>query len=589
MIEDLYRYPLKGFPAQRLEVVDLKVGQGIAGDRALALGFNSQHVEPAGGWTPCQAFQRMSIRPDLTRYQLDVLDETLRLTSPQLLVEHIDEDSKCLVNLATNFGEKTPVHRRKEGGGYWDHPDAALSIINIATIEEIAKTLKRPIAPLQFRANIYVRAEPWAEFHWLGQSLEIGDARIDIIRPIDRCKTTSVNVDTGELDVNMPAALQQHFGHMFCGVYASVRNTGRIGTPAIAQITPSAGQSAVRKAASVSTAPSLPHWPRPATICETRHEAEDIKSIWIEDSLSDIGALSDFKAGQYIRIHGLGGERIWRSYTVSPVQEGKLRVTVKRDIGVGSQAMHNLVAGDMVTLTGPFGEATLRDPCKAIHFVSAGIGITPIIAKLSALAVLKYAGPIVVHHVARDPEKLALWDEIEQAAAALPNIELHLYLTQNTGDRRTAHHGRPNCHAVIEQANIAQADIHICGPNGFVRSLDDHIEAANIPRERVFRDSFCSSSVTVNMREIAPSPPIKVTLSRSNITDYWRPQDGTLLEFAEKRGVITPSHCRAGICNTCQCNVIAGATERLVGEEGEDRVRTLLCTSIPTETLTLDI
>jgi ferredoxin-NADP reductase/uncharacterized protein YcbX len=589
IVEGLFRFPLKGFPGQRLASVELRKNEGITGDRAIAIGSGAMAVSTHGEWAPCQAFQRMAIRPDLTRFQIDMPNHALTLTSPIGVSEVINESSSNLGVLNEDFGGKASIHRARDNRGYWDHQDAAISIINLATVEAIAAVLGRPIDPLRFRANIYVRTEPWSEFQWLGKTLDCGDAQLDVIRPIDRCKTTSVNLKTGSLDVNMPAALIRHFGHMFCGVYASVHASGTIESGSKIRAADGLSKAAVSAASRASTAPALPDWPRPATITKILDEAEGVRSFWIEDSLEKIGALKDFEAGQYIRLHDLSQNHVWRSYTVSAVEDGKLRITVKRDEGLGSQAIHQLVERESISITGPFGDATLNHNSDAIHFISAGIGITPTVAKLTELAQRGYDKPVRVAHAARSIRELALWSDIVAAKSVLSNAAVQLYLTRDATGAADACPQRPDLKAIANRAKLAKADVHICGPTGFVGSVIAQLKQADIHDDRIVIDTFNSPDTPTMMRPIPTSKPIKVTLARSKITADWNPEDGTLLDFAEKRGAIIPSHCRAGLCKTCSCKIISGAASPLVGERGHDNTRTLVCSSIPTEPLTLDI
>ncbi|MEP5383426.1 MAG: 2Fe-2S iron-sulfur cluster-binding protein [Shimia thalassica] len=531
----------------------------------------------------------MSIRPDLTVFKLETSEIGARVVNPQGQSAIITSDSTVLTELSDSFEKDLKLYHRRQGCGYWDHEDAALSIINLATIEDIAQTLGIPVDPLQFRANIYVRAEPWVEFQWLGRALETDEITLDIIRPIDRCKTTSVDVKTGKSEVNMPAALQQFFGHMYCGVYASVRKGGQLRRGAAARVSSSTETMRVQKAVGVATAPKLTSWPRPARISDVQHETHDTTSFWLEDSLGALDASQIAQPGQYIRLHDLAGGHTWRSYTVSAIRKGQLRITVKCDTGLGSQAVHRLKFNDIVTISGPFGDATLRDECEAFHFVSAGIGITPSIAKLTALAEKRDRRPIVVTHVAKSQNDLVLWGDVTQAAGKLPNVDLRLHLTREADLPKGAVSVRPDVKALIAEAKATLADLHICGPTGFVAQFEREIEDVDVPRERVSIDRFTSPGVAMQMRDISPSPPITVTLQKSKISAEWRPEDGTLLEFIESLGIVTPAHCRAGICKSCQCNIASGSAQRLTGSPGDDTQRTLICSSVPSGALVLDI
>lgn len=586
---ELFRYPIKGFPGEQLEAVSLRKGEGIPGDRCIALGSGAMPIANDGAWTACQAFQRMTIRPDLTTFELSNSAEGVLLSSTDGRAQLVHTETSDLGDLSELFGNQTSINRASGNRGYWDHQDAAISIINVSTVEAIARIVGREIDPRRFRANVYVRAEAWSEFQWVGQSLDIGVALLDVVRPIDRCKTTSVDVGTGELNLNIPALLIRHFGHMFCGVYATVREPGTVAIAdklAVADLVP---DDQLAAAAEISTAPELQSWPRRATVIRTKDEAQHIRSFWLQDRLRGIASLDRFKPGQYIRVHDLTGDHAWRSYTVSGVHDGKIRITVKRDSGPGSQAMHQLVADENITITGPFGEATLNNTSQSIYLMSAGIGITPTASKLTALAQQGYTNAIRVTHVARTRAELALWDDIVAAANELPKVQLALHLTQEQRSVDGAELGRPDLLTWAKSAKEDNADIHLCGPSGFEDTVMAALHQEGVQDSKIFVDTFSSPGIETDMRAIPHTAPIKVTLLRSGVSDYWTPEDGTLLDFAEAHGAMVPSHCRAGLCKTCRCAIVGGSATRLVGAEGEDMAETLLCSSVPRNPLTLDI
>ena len=58
---------------------------------------------------------------------------------------------------------------------------------------------------------------------------------------------------------------------------------------------------------------------------------------------------------------------------------------------------------------------------RPLVLATAGIGITPAVAMLRALAAREDRGrPVRVLHVARDAQSLALWNEVRELVDALP-------------------------------------------------------------------------------------------------------------------------------------------------------------------------
>lgn len=584
-IEFICQYPIKGFPGEKLDVVKLRANEGLPEDRKYALSNGQIKVNENGHWSPCQAFQRMTIRPDLSMFKLERNKGQLQLITPLGKLLKIKVEGGSTELLSDTFGSDTAIHHAASGQGYWDHKDASISIINLSTIEEISKRLGLFINPLRFRANLYIRSEPWSEFNWVGKKLVVGNCELNITRPIDRCSATSVDPNTGTTDINMPALLLRHFGHIFCGVYAKVFKGGDIKVNNQIEIGSSIDDSELKASIGQATSPSSSDWPRLITVNNIVRETENTCSIWLHDALIKLGTFNRYQPGMHIRLHALSNSNVWRSYTVSKIKEDKFRITVKRDEGLGSQAIHNLLPNEKVLMSGPFGNATIRESSDSIFLLSAGIGITPSVSKLQGLIDMCYDKPIQLVHVARSKQDLALWDEVTKLSQQLPNIKLSLYLTKEQFSTNTFIAGRPNLQEIAKEIELSGSDLHICGPVQFTKVISSLL----IDKSRLFVDTFFTPVAVSKLRKIEKSDPIKVIFSRSNITKYWNSDDGTLLEFAEENGVKVSSHCRAGICNTCVCKIISGSTTRVLGPDSVDQLDTLLCCSVPTDTVVLDI
>jgi ferredoxin len=86
----------------------------------------------------------------------------------------------------------------------------------------------------------------------------------------------------------------------------------------------------------------------------------------------------------------------------------------------------------------------------------------------------------------------------------------------------------------------------------------------------------------------AATPPVPaakqatVTFLRSGDAAEWTPERGTLLEFAEGKGLNPPFSCRAGHCGSCATRMTAGRVtyaEPTAWRPAEGEV--LLCCAVP--------
>ena len=65
----------------------------------------------------------------------------------------------------------------------------------------------------------------------LARILSVGEnARLKVVKRIQRCAATDVDPDTGIRDLTIPRTLLENFDHTDCGVYAEVVTAGDIAT-----------------------------------------------------------------------------------------------------------------------------------------------------------------------------------------------------------------------------------------------------------------------------------------------------------------------------------------------------------------------
>jgi uncharacterized protein YcbX len=133
-----------------------------------------------------------------------------------------------VANFATEL-KGPPKLLSGNGHSFSDVAKKVVSIINIGSLQAIEDVVGQKVAPLRFRANLYVRGWPaWHEFDLLGETLAIGDAHLKVVKRIVRCAATNVDPDTAVRDLNIPRTLTRRFGHADCGVYAEVVTGGSI-------------------------------------------------------------------------------------------------------------------------------------------------------------------------------------------------------------------------------------------------------------------------------------------------------------------------------------------------------------------------
>lgn len=86
------------------------------------------------------------------------------------------------------------------------------------------------------------------------------------------------------------------------------------------------------------------------------------------------------------------------------------------------------------------------------------------------------------------------------------------------------------------------------------------------------------------------TPHLKVTFAFSKKTVPWTGEHASILELAEAHGLTPDFSCRAGICSTCSCELLAGELDYFTDplDPPEDGMA-LICCSRPRTDVTLNI
>lgn len=286
-----------------------------------------------------------------------------------------------------------------------------------------------------------------------------------------------------------------------------------------------------------------------------------------------------------------------RSYTLSDAPGGAhYRITVKREGRVSAWLHDHAQAGMTLDAQMPRGRFSfdLASPRPAV-FVSAGIGITPMIAMLRrALADDQPSRRVVFVHGAREPDDRPFAEALARVAAADGRLSLH-WFDSHPQEGSAAHAGRIDIDRLKRILSFDDYDFYLCGPSAFMRDLYDGLRALNVPDERIRFEAFGPSSVARSATRASAAPAVAsvpVVFRRTGREAAWTPADGTLLEFAEGQRVDVPSECRSGSCGTCATRVLSGAVgyEQALDAPVEPGCA-LLCIARPaqgTEPLVLD-
>ena len=241
VLNAIYRHPVKGLTPEKRQDVELTAGKAIPNDRRFALALGSTQVGGTVSEWMAKSNYLMLMRDErLAQLQTEFDDTTDTLTvfrggrqvARGVLTQKIGRT--MIEDFFQAFMKEEARGRPKlveaaEGHALSDHDSPVISIINLASLQDMVRVLGAAPDARRFRGNFVVDGmEPWAEFELCGKRIKVGDAILEVIQRIDRCGATNVDPDTAERDLNIPKALMRGYGHIDCGVFAKVIESGHV-------------------------------------------------------------------------------------------------------------------------------------------------------------------------------------------------------------------------------------------------------------------------------------------------------------------------------------------------------------------------
>lgn len=239
IISTIYRHPVKGLTPEKRAEVALSPGHAIPNDRRFALALGTTRVDGTVSEWMAKSNYLMLMRDErMAQLQTEFDDETDTLTVfrggrqvargnlTQKIGQTVIEDFFQAFMKEESRGRPKLVEAA-EGHALSDHDRPVISMINLASLQDMARVLGTAPDARRFRGNFIIEGmEPWAEFDLVGWRVKVGEAILEVTERIDRCGATNVDPDTAERDLNIPKALMRGYGHIDCGVFARVIEGG---------------------------------------------------------------------------------------------------------------------------------------------------------------------------------------------------------------------------------------------------------------------------------------------------------------------------------------------------------------------------
>lgn len=384
--------------------------------------------------------------------------------------------------------------------------------------------------------------------------------------------------------------------------------------------------------------PAWRGWKR-MVVAEIADEAADCRSIYLR--LPDDAPLPPFRPGQFITIgrpeESNGGTIVSRCYSLSDAPDPRYwRITIRRVPGgrLSPVLCGGLAVGDPLLVRAPSGRfSPAWDDDRPLTLVAAGVGITPIVAIIRHCLIWQPSRPLRLFYQARDPQHAPFLEALRGWAAEAPALQMLVSFSRPATDDRCDHTGRLDARLLLRNGAAAEGEFLICGPPEFLKTIRGGLVQQGISADAIISESFGGGSVQQKeadavaeqregRRQAAPAgaalvaavagddrisdvsidvgagrqpvdddsdEPGIVQFSQSLCSIRWSEDCRSLLEAAERAGVVIDSGCREGQCGACLVRVLSGQVQHQVEPIGPlEPDEALACIARPIGPVRLD-
>ncbi len=340
------------------------------------------------------------------------------------------------------------------------------------------------------------------------------------------------------------------------------------------------------------------------------HESVDVLSLTMQSP--DGHQLPTALPGQYVVVRLQrpdGSPALFRSYSLSgPLSTEHYRISVKIEPNgaAGNYLREHVRVGDALDVSSPRGSFILQSEERPVVLLSAGIGVTPVLAMLHALAAAHSTRQVLWVHAAQDRQHHPFAAEVRRLVLALTHGRSYVCYTRPGSRDKMGEDfdavGRLS-RLVFDKVGVPrEADVYLCGPTRFMADMKEALSTLGVSPGRIHVELFSGSeSMTpgvVGASARAPHSPNDdaytgpvVSFARSGIGAHWKASAyQSILELAEACDVPVRWSCRTGVCHSCESGLVSGAV--VYGPEPLDKPadgNVLVCCAQPICDVAIDL
>jgi len=294
----------------------------------------------------------------------------------------------------------------------------------------------------------------------------------------------------------------------------------------------------------------------------------------------------NYKSGQFLTlIIPMQGKDVRRAYSLcsSPFVDEDLAVSVKRvDGGLMSNWLaDNLKVGAKLKVMEPMGQFTTefkKENKRHLIMFAGGSGITPMMSHIKSTLTQEPDSICSLIYCNRDIDSIIFKNEFDAMQVAYVGRLHVIHVLDNAPMNWQGYSGLLNHEMLVKLFERIpdwgndRTTYLMCGPEGMMKNVEGILAEHNIPKERVFKESFVQGTIDKDKKE---APVTGGEIKAREVTIRYDGQEykimvepkRTILETALDKGIDLPFSCQSGLCTACRGKALSGKV-KLDEEEG---------------------
>ncbi len=353
-----------------------------------------------------------------------------------------------------------------------------------------------------------------------------------------------------------------------------------------------------------------PAWRGFRTLRVAAKQAESSNVVSLDLGADDGQPMPRAEPGQFITVKLRArpdSSPLVRSYSLSGAPGDvtyRIAVKVEPHGAAGQYIRAEVRVGDQIEVGAPRGLFSLDDSDRPVVLVSAGVGVTPVLAMLHALHDRRSTRDIWWLHGARNRSEHAFAQETNALLDDLAHVHRHIWYSRPGATDRTDTDydavGRITPEALESAGVPIDGMYYLCGPTPFMDALRQGLAALGVAAERLHTEVFgAEGSITPGVvvgpvraphQPDAPGSGPLISFVRTGLNVRWGDGRTSILELAEACDIPVRWSCRSGVCHTCETGLLDGTVD--YSPEPLDAPadgNLLVCCSQPNTDLAIDL